>query len=293
MKKISTLSIITLGVFCAFSLSVNSQTFTEGFEGTFPPTGWSVDNPDGLYTFTQANVGQAGSKSAFVDAFNMAQGEQGQSDALITGVINMSSITNPSMTVYYANQMWSDPSKYTTADAFNVYASTDGGTTWNSIFNKTGNTLSTATPAFDSTLGFVPVSSEWKMETINISSVATSSSVKFKFEFINDWENNFYIDEIKLSGTGSSVNELSIDAFVTVFPNPSNGNFNVDLMSNDFGQTEIVIYNMVGEVVEQVSYNILSPKRVKFNLENQPNGVYFVKVKTENGSSTKKLIINN
>lgn len=292
MKKTSTLSLITLGAFCAFSLSVNAQTFTEGFEGTFPPTGWTVDNPDGLITFTQATVGKAGSKSAFVDAYNMAQAEKGQMDALITGVINLSTVTSPAMTLYYANQMWSDPTVYTTADAFSVYASTDGGSTWNSIFNKSGNGLSTATPAFDSTAGFVPSASEWMMETIDISSVATSASVQFKFEFLNDWENNFYLDEIKLTGSGASVNETSLDAYVSIFPVPSNGPVNVELSAFGLGQTDIIVYNMVGEEIEHVSHNVLSPKRVKFNLENQPNGLYFVKVKTETGSTTKKLVLN-
>jgi len=50
---------------------------------------------------------------------------------------------------------------------------------------------------------------------------------------------------------------------------------------------------MVGEEVDHVSYNVLSPRNVKFNMENQPNGLYFVTVKTATGSTTKKLTINN
>ena len=162
-----------------------------------------------------------------------------------------------------------------------------------SIFSKIGNVLVTAQINPDSTKGFVPGTQDWTQETVDISAYSTETNAQFKFEFRNDWENNFYLDDIMLAGGGAgAVNDISIDAFVTVFPNPSNGNVNVDLAIFDLGQTDVIVYNMLGEEVEHVSHNVISPKRVKFNLEEQPNGVYFVKVQTEHGVATKKLVLN-
>lgn len=292
MKKTSTFSLMAVG-FCALSLSVNAQLINEGFEGAFPPAGWTVDNPDALTGFTQGTVGKTGSKSALLDIWNSdaSGGEQGQMDALITSAINLSSVTGPTFTFYYAYQMYSDPATYTTADALNVYASTDGGANWSNIYSKSGNALVTATPQFDANAGFVATAGDWLMETVDITSVASSSSVQFKIEFTNDWENNFYLDDVVIGG-GTSVNEASLDAVVNVFPNPSNGNFNVNLSTTGLGQTDIIVYNMVGEEVQRVSNNLVTPKRVFFNLENEPNGVYFVTVKSESGSTTKKLVVN-
>lgn len=285
-------TIVAFGLFSMFSLCANAQILNEGFESTFPPTGWTVDNPDALITFTAASVGNSGSKSAFVDAFNMAQAEQGQADALITSALNLSGTASPSLTFYYAYQMYSNPAVYTTADALSVYASTDGGTTWTSIYNKTGNTLITATNPCDSVNGFIPTSGEWKMETVDISSVATSASVQFKFEFVNDWENNFYIDDIRLTDGVTAINNPALDSHVNVFPNPSTGPVVVDLAVSGLGHTEVTVYNMLGEEVNRVSCNVTAPEQVKFNLANKPSGIYFVKVASENANTTKKVILN-
>jgi len=79
--------------------------------------------------------------------------------------------------------------------------------------------------------------------------------------------------------TGIS-NQNNDDVSVNVYPNPTNGYFNVDLHSmstltinNSLGQT---IYS---ETVEAGTYN--------FNLQNQSSGVYFVKI----GQADKQYII--
>lgn len=294
MKKIITLSFI--GV-CAFSLSASAQALNEGFEGgAVPPSGWTAENSDNLKTFEIASVGKTGSKSAFIDVFNMdANGaEQGQTDALISPVMNLSTLTSPTLTFERAYQMYSDPATpYTPKDSLFVQISTDG-VNWSPLFDKAGLNLITASTQFNASSGFVPTASEWASESVAIPApYATSSTVQLKFNFMNDWENNFYLDDIKVTGSGSSVIEINLDAFVSVFPNPSNGNFNVDISANGLGQADIIVYNMVGEEVDRVSYNVLAPKNVKFNLANQPNGLYFVKVQTATGSATKKMVVNN
>lgn len=286
---------MTLGVISFFSFTANAQFFNEGFEsGACPPANWTLDNPDGMTTFAATSAAaKSGTQSAFIDVYNMGSGEAGQADALITDVYNLTWATGiPALTFYYAYQMYSDPATYTSADALTVYASTDGGATWNSIFTKTSNALVTAAATCDSTQGFVPTSSEWVMETVDITSVATASGVQFKFEFVNDWENNFYIDDIMLSGAPTDISNTDMETYINVYPNPSTGPVYVDLAIFGLGQTDVVVYNMVGEVVDQISYNVVSAKRLKINLEGQPNGLYFVKVKTADGSSTKKLVLN-
>ena len=295
MKKTSTLILMSLGVVLFFSFNANGQFFNEGFEsGSCPPANWTLDNPDGLTTFAAtSSAAHSGTQSAFLDVYNMTSGEAGQADALITDVYNLTWATStPALTFYYAYQMYSDPATYTTADALSVYASTDGGSTWNSIYSKSGNVLVTAAAQCDSTQGFVPTSNEWVMETVDISSVATASGVQFKFEFMNDWENNFYIDDIMLSGGPTGITNSDLETYINVYPNPSTGPVNVDLALFSLGQTEITVYNVVGEVVARESHNVVNPKRVKLDLSTQPNGAYFVKVQTEKGSVTRKLMLN-
>lgn len=293
MKKISTISLMALGLFSVSSLSVNAQAFTESFEGGVPPSGWTISNPDGMTTFAAGSVGKTGSSSAFIDVFNQTSAEQGEADALITGTANLALVALPTLSFQRAYQMYTDPATpYIPADQLSVYISTDGGVNWILIYSKSGTDLITANTQFDGNNGFVPTNSEWAMEMLSLSAYSTATTAQFKFEFINDWENNFYLDDIMVSVGSVGVNEVNLDEHVNVFPNPSQGNVNVDLAAFGLGQTDVVIYNMVGEEVERTSHNSVTPKRVRFNLENQPNGVYFVKVRTENGISTKKLVLN-
>ncbi|MGP8214724.1 MAG: T9SS type A sorting domain-containing protein [Bacteroidia bacterium] len=76
---------------------------------------------------------------------------------------------------------------------------------------------------------------------------------------------------------------------ITVYPNPSsNGVFTVQ-WSEVSGQSSAEVYNVLGEKV----YSQLTIHNSQFtiNLENQPSGVYFVKVTSNTSTQTVKLII--
>jgi len=79
----------------------------------------------------------------------------------------------------------------------------------------------------------------------------------------------------------------------TVYPNPSNGKFNIrfyDIASNNL---EISILNIAGQQVFQEKLNnsdMLAEK--KFNLQHLPAGTYVVILKDDRSISQKKLIIN-
>jgi len=77
---------------------------------------------------------------------------------------------------------------------------------------------------------------------------------------------------------------------INIFPNPSSGKFN--LQSSIFNhQSSITIYNLLGECIYKSL--ILNPKSlIDISLPaGTEQGIYFIKVNSENGSITKKLII--
>lgn len=75
---------------------------------------------------------------------------------------------------------------------------------------------------------------------------------------------------------------------ILVFPNPSNGTLNIALTEKK--ETTIEIYNLVGKLV-YTSGNPLNTQLFTINIEDQPNGIYFVNIKTENNITTKKVLI--
>tara|TARA_Y100000589_G_scaffold317298_1_gene343079 strand:+ start:5096 stop:7303 length:2208 start_codon:yes stop_codon:yes gene_type:complete len=75
---------------------------------------------------------------------------------------------------------------------------------------------------------------------------------------------------------------------VKLFPNPTTGSISVILPNRE--KSEIQVYNMIGELVFTTSSS--NTNYVSVNLEDQPNGVYFVSVKNNDTVTTQKVIIS-
>ena len=74
---------------------------------------------------------------------------------------------------------------------------------------------------------------------------------------------------------------------ISISPNPTNGNFNIQVSKDE--NMQINIYDVIGECIYQhtsISANF------QIDLDEAKNGVYFLQLITEHGTATKKLIIN-
>lgn len=92
--------------------------------------------------------------------------------------------------------------------------------------------------------------------------------------------------------SGSGITEYSINTTIYVYPNPSNGKFTVQMTD---GTTQITkgvinIYNIAGENIFS-TLNAQSQMSKEIDIPTQPNGVYFLQMKSEVGISTKKIVI--
>lgn len=88
--------------------------------------------------------------------------------------------------------------------------------------------------------------------------------------------------------SAEGINELDTDNNVfSVYPNPSNGEFTVQMKSAKFGNIEI--YNVFGTKVIEEVFAGTSSKGIYLN--NIPSGIYFVKTSDGEKTLTKKLII--
>jgi uncharacterized repeat protein (TIGR03803 family) len=90
------------------------------------------------------------------------------------------------------------------------------------------------------------------------------------------------------------INKLTTNSgAINVYPNPNNGIFTIALSHTELvsaSQTSVEIYNVMGERVKSEE---LRAKSEEVDLSNQPNGVYFYRVLSENGGliGDGKLII--
>ena len=79
---------------------------------------------------------------------------------------------------------------------------------------------------------------------------------------------------------------------LTVYPNPANGKFNLLLKSSKATTAEVYVTDASGAQVHRQLYTVVAPgASLPVNLTNQPNGVYLLKVSTDQGSKTMKVVI--
>ncbi|WP_188501428.1 DUF7619 domain-containing protein [Pontibacter amylolyticus] len=87
------------------------------------------------------------------------------------------------------------------------------------------------------------------------------------------------------------VEELAPAEAVTVYPNPSNGQFTVSLRHADFDVQLIEVYDALGKRLHQTHIPGPRPETVEISLPTAKAGLYFLQIQTERGMITKKLTV--
>jgi hypothetical protein len=291
------------------SITHGTTSIAEGFEGAFPPTGWRQSGSDSAWGWKRSIHGRC---PAFLELPRNPTGAYGQSNSCIyfdnevpdntgkhysirTPQCDFANVSSPVLTYDYAYSPSSSSSGSGT-DTLVVYYSQDCGSTWKTLLKKGGLALST-TGGFTSgdTLPFVPTTAQWKKETIDLTALIGQSEVMFSFENRFQWGHMLYLDNIGVTSVTGIVNEKQESISLNVYPNPTNGIFTIEC-----GETknELIIYNVLGEKIYQSQINQLNNLPTgqagsTIDLSNQPNGIYFLQVKTEKGIVDKKIVISH
>ncbi len=98
--------------------------------------------------------------------------------------------------------------------------------------------------------------------------------------------------EICSSEAVLGVNNYVFDDF-TVFPNPSTGKFIIKFQSEDAGDVDVFVYDVLGRKVVQKTYkNLSNDFEQEMNLQDVAGGIYILSVKRGNKMSSHKIRIN-
>lgn len=90
--------------------------------------------------------------------------------------------------------------------------------------------------------------SDWLSWESNIPAfMQNSTHFMIKFTFETGAGNNFYLDDLNISGLASIEESVSINA-VRVYPNPTANEFTIDL-SSLIGSAQVSLYDMSGRLV--------------------------------------------
>ena len=79
---------------------------------------------------------------------------------------------------------------------------------------------------------------------------------------------------------------------INIYPNPSNGSFNLDINRTESSDLELTIQNTLGQIVYSETLSNVSKLQKQINLSNLEAGIYTVTITDESKlSSSQKVII--
>jgi hypothetical protein len=84
------------------------------------------------------------------------------------------------------------------------------------------------------------------------------------------------------------IHENTFETYFNLYPSPNDGMLNID-MKNSVDINSIEVYNVTGQLVAKFQ-NQLQSKNA-FDLSNQNNGLYFVRINTAKGMFSKSFVI--
>lgn len=90
----------------------------------------------------------------------------------------------------------------------------------------------------------------------------------------------------------TSISDLTFGEY-SVYPNPANSVLNVNFTLNSNEDVEISVISVDGKLIETSNFNNTAVVNTTINTASMNNGVYILKIKTENGVSTQKFVVSH
>ncbi len=276
------------GVSSTDSLIVNNEistvaTINQNFESGLLSQGWFQESTGNFNWSSSNNVGGFGQSSKCMVFDNYSVDSPGLL-ADIVAPVNMSTISaaNANLTFDVAYSFYSNNNQ----DALQVLVSTNCGITYSTVYNKAGLQLATVP---SSSFLFVPTATQWRTETIDLSSYSGNPSVFIKFRNINQYGQALYVDNIKLNGAALSTEEVKFEK-TEVYPNPISSNGFVTVKGNDNSEIKFNLFSIDGKLIDTVFTKFNTP--IPISNYNLKDGIFLYKIVSEDKIQNGKLIVS-
>ncbi|MBA3679904.1 MAG: PKD domain-containing protein [Bacteroidetes bacterium] len=282
ITKIINVSTVPCGLIANYTHTVSSGgnvNFANASTGTSTNTNYFWDFGDGFTSVSQSPSHTYASSGAY----NVYMSASGSSciDSVIQS-INVTGIpcianSNFTMAPTTTTLVWNA----TPVSPWNVVAAT-----WNWGDNSTTNTLYTSHTYSASGNYSICLS-------VTVSCGANSTSCLNQFVYKTSGSENaqmIYINVIPPASTPLGIIDNAGEILDwSVYPNPNNGRFEIKLDAATNGIVKIKVYSLIGEMIYETEIDTINKT---IDLNNISNGVYFIKLNSNNKEFTKKVIIN-
>jgi hypothetical protein len=105
------------------------------------------------------------------------------------------------------------------------------------------------------------------------------------------WISSTPMIRMNFGSTILSINENIFSGKLTVYPNPSTGVFNLDLVEVKNGDYVISVSNILGDKVYSEVRNVNNTTSAVLDLSDLSSGIYMLNVQNDNSSISRKIII--
>lgn len=272
----------TIRVLASFG-PAQALPFANTFQSAvFPPPTWSSINVGVNGWKLATDAGSGSTRSARCNFYDMAAG---QIAYLNTPKIDLSTASNASTLTFdhaYA------PYSATLFDALRVEASSDCGVNWETVFFQSNLQLATA-PASNPV--FVPTSSQWANNSVDISQFNGQSEVLIRFVGESGFGNNLHLDNVNVTTTVGT-KELTLTAFSLV-PNPSRDYAEVRFGLQNAQSVQLMVYSAEGALVQAQQLGELASGDhvVTLKANTLPSGNYRVVLQGNEGVSSTQWVV--
>lgn len=249
-----------------------------------------VFNQDGSDNKWEWFFGQDGGSTGWesVRMYNV-DNDLGSIDELISPSYNFDMLDNPTLQFRYSGAAIDN----TPADQLRIMCSDDCGESW-----QTRETLS----GFELTNnGLVPTSyrpnanSIWTPITVSLGSFSSDANVRVKFRWVSgDRSNNFYVDDITISGSPLGMDDLEGLIDLNVAPNPTTGFTSVTMSLPEEARIRMELVDIMGRSVQDLISRDMTNGTHKFDIDmtSFSSGIYFLRVSMNQHSLMTKVVKN-
>ncbi len=240
--------------------SVSTFPFNESFNNTTIPDCWSNETVSGNanWTYVTSNGNNTITPRTGARMAEFRTTVIGNKTKLVSPPMNLTSLTNPQLTFYYANVNWVGD-----IDELRIFYKTSDSGTWTQIGSD-----------------YTAEQTSWTPVTLSLPN--PSSTYYIAFEATSNWARGLNLDDVTVDGT------LSNDSFTAsalkVYPNPVKDILNISYQ--DTVKT-IEVYNLIGQLVASKSIN---NNEGSIDLSELSQGSYMVKMQFENAVKSLKII---
>lgn len=255
----------------------------EGFQAaTFLPSNWSSYNVhnDSVYWKRKLGIGgfSVNASAACVMFNNYEDDASGDRDEMRTPRYNFSNVAVAKLRFDVAYKQFDVTANITPANPYSdtlaVKLTTNCGTSWNNIYSKGGQTLSTSPGTLQASI-FIPTATEWRKDSVNISSIAAfQPNVMMSFVNHGRYGQALYLDNINIFLPAPS---MTINS-------PANGctGIPITFTNNTFGAAG---YTWTSNPPATIS----APNGTNTNVTFATPGIYSITCVANNGTVTSSL----